>query len=85
MSVSEAGDIKQLAATTTADDINFVRSVSRVYLKTTADVYIAFDRAATTADFLLASTDGITEFDVTCTYVSVKAATTATVYAIGSR
>lgn len=85
MATNEAGEIKTLAATTTSASVDFEKSVIGVYIKTDADVYIAFDRAATTSDFLLEAADRVVEFDVNCTEVHIIATTTANVYIVGRR
>ena len=85
MAVNEAGEIKKLAATTASASVNFEKSVIGVYIKTDADIYIAFDRAATTNDFLLEADDRVVEFDINCTQVHIIAASTANVYLVGRR
>jgi len=85
LSVTDSGDVKQAAATTTSAAVDFEKRVRGVHIKTDANVYVAFDRAATTGDFLLASTDLVVFFEVPCTEVHLKAATTANVYLVGVR
>ena len=44
-----------------------------VALKTTANVYIAFDRPANTNDFLLIATDGVVELDHDWKFTKISA------------
>lgn len=85
MATTDAGEIKKLAATNTSASVDFEKSVIGVYIKTDANVYIAFDRTATTSDFLLEADDRVVEFDVNCTEVHIIAVTTANVYLVGRR
>jgi hypothetical protein len=85
MAVNEAGEIKILAATNASASVNFEKSVISVYIKTDANIWIAFDRAATTNDFLLEANDRVVEFNVNCTQVHIIANTTANVYLVGRR
>jgi len=85
MAVTDAGEIKKASATTTSAAVDFVKAVKGVHIKTDANVYVAFDRAATASDFLLESTDLVVYFEVPCTEVHLKAASTANVYLVGVR
>jgi len=85
MAVTESGEIKKLTASGADQSIDFVNNVSAIYIRTSGDAYIAFDRAATLNDFLIQSTDGVMEFDVACTQVHVISSGTPTVYVIGRR
>ncbi len=85
MAVTEAADIKKLTASGTDSDVDFGAGVTQVYIRTDGDVYIAFDRAATTNDFLLKSTDGVVKFEVQCTQVHAISSGTPTLYVIGRR
>ena len=86
MAVTDAGEVKkQVLSDAVSTKVDFVKSLKKVHIKTDANVYVAFDRAATITDFLLSSTDLVVTFDVPCTEVHLKAATTANVYLIGVR
>jgi hypothetical protein len=85
MAVTEAADIKKVNANGTDQYADFGRIVNIVYIKTTGDAYFAFDRAATTNDFLITPTDNVVRFDVQCTQVHVISSGTPTVYIMGVR
>lgn len=86
MAVTDAGEIKRLTSSPVDQTIDFSQNVSAVYVKTAGNIYIAFDREATAEDFLVASTDGIVEFDVPCTELHVISdGGTPEVYVIGRR
>jgi hypothetical protein len=85
MAVTEAAEIKKVTAAVTDQTIDFVNNIKELYIRTSGDAYIAFDRAATTNDFLIQSTDGIIELEVHCTQVHVISSGTPTVYVIGIR
>ena len=48
---------------TQSKEADFESLCTGFYMKTTADVYVAFDRPAQSGDFLLASTDGVVSFE----------------------
>ena len=85
MAVTETGEIKKITASGVDQTIDFVNNVSAIYIRTSGDAYIAFDRAATTNDFLIQSTDGVIELDVPCTEVHIISSGTPTLYVIGRR
>ncbi len=70
----------------TVTEADFQALAKGFILKTTANVYIAFDRPANTGDFLLASTDTVVEFDIPATRVSALGASgSGTLYIIARR
>jgi len=86
MAVTEGADIKQLTASAVDQTIDFEKNVSAVYIKTAGNIYIAFDREATNTDFLVASADGVIEFDIPCTELHILGSGgTPLVYVIGRR
>jgi len=85
MAVTETGETKKLQASNADQVIDFVNSVNGVYIRTSGDAYIAFNRIATTSDFLITSADGVIELDVPCTQLHVISSGTPTVYVIGRR
>lgn len=86
MSVTEAGEIKKISASGTAAEADFSDLVKGVYIKSDGNVYVAFDRDATTNDFLVESADGTVFFNVNCTQVSaITSGASVNVYLIGVR
>jgi len=85
MAVTESAEIKKISASGSNTEVNFEKQVKSVLIKTSGDVYVAFDREATTDDFLISSTDLITILPVKCTSVNLISSGTPTVYLIGVR
>jgi len=85
MAETDGGEVKKAAATTTSAAVDFVKRIRGAYVKTDADVYLAFDRAATATDFLLEAADGVVFFELPCTEVHLIAVSTANVYLVGVR
>lgn len=86
MAVTDSGDVKKQALSdTNSTEVDFEYLINGVHIKTDANVYVAFDRDATTSDFLLEADDRIHYFRVRCTKVYLKAASTANVYLVGTR
>jgi len=86
-SASVAAENEKIAFVTTASkEADFESKCKGVVLKTTADVYIAFDRAANSDDFVLQSTDGAIWFPVEFTRVSALGVSgSGTLYIIALR
>ena len=87
MAVAIAAERENIAfVNTVSKEANFEAKCDAVVLKTTADVYIAFDRAANTGDFLLQSTDGVVSFPVEFTKISALGVSgSGTLYIFGLR
>ena len=68
-------------------EANFEAKCKAFYVKTSANVYIAFDRPANTADFLLEAADRVVQLQpVEATKVSALGASgSGTLYIIGTR
>ena len=67
----KSSEQEQIAFVNTgAKEADFQSLAKGFVLKTTANVYIAFDRPANTGDFVLASADLTCDFDIPATRIS---------------